>query len=72
MTRREREVMTLVAAGQSNATISAQLVISPRTVEHHVAAILAKLGVASRTLVAAEARRRGLLEAPDRPGAATN
>lgn len=62
MTRREREVMTLVAAGQSNATISAQLVISPRTVEHHVAAILAKLGVGSRTLVAAEARRRGLLE----------
>ncbi len=72
MTRREREVMTMVAAGQSNATISAQLVISPRTVEHHVAAILAKLGVASRTLVAAEARRRGLLDAPDRPGAATN
>ncbi|MEV4265836.1 AAA family ATPase [Kribbella sp. NPDC049584] len=62
MTRREREVMTLVAAGQSNATISAQLVISPRTVEHHVAAVLAKLGVGSRTLVAAEARRRGLLE----------
>lgn len=61
MTRREREVMTLVAAGQSNATISAHLVISPRTVEHHVAAILAKLGVGSRTLVAAEARRRGLL-----------
>ncbi|MFC6162511.1 ATP-binding protein [Kribbella jiaozuonensis] len=62
MTRREREVMTMVAAGQSNATISAQLVISPRTVEHHVAAVLAKLGVGSRTLVEAEARRRGLLE----------
>ncbi|HEY3713864.1 MAG TPA: AAA family ATPase [Jatrophihabitantaceae bacterium] len=70
MTRREREVLALVAAGQSNATISARLVISPRTVEHHVSAILAKLGVASRTLVAAEASRRGLIDAPDRPAAA--
>jgi DNA-binding CsgD family transcriptional regulator/tetratricopeptide (TPR) repeat protein len=70
MTRREREVLALVAAGQSNATISAQLVISPRTVEHHVSAILAKLGVASRTLVAGEARRRGLIDAPDQPVAA--
>jgi DNA-binding CsgD family transcriptional regulator/tetratricopeptide (TPR) repeat protein len=72
MTRREREVMTLVAAGQSNADISAYLVISPRTVEHHVAAILAKLGVGSRTLVAAEANRRGLLDTPERPGVARN
>jgi DNA-binding NarL/FixJ family response regulator len=45
--------------------------ISPRTVEHHVSAILAKLGVASRTLVAAEARRRGLIDAPERPVAAS-
>ncbi|MFI5698221.1 AAA family ATPase [Kribbella sp. NPDC051586] len=72
MTRREREVMTLVASGQSNAAISAHLVISPRTVEHHVAAVLAKLGVGSRTLVAAEARRRGLLDAPGRPDPAGN
>ncbi|TCC42805.1 LuxR family transcriptional regulator [Kribbella capetownensis] len=71
MTRREREVMTLVAAGQSNAAIAAHLVISTRTVEHHVAAVLTKLGVGSRTLVAAEAGRRGLLDAPDRPGAAS-
>jgi DNA-binding NarL/FixJ family response regulator len=72
MTRREREVMTLVAAGQTNATISAHLVISPRTVEHHVASVLAKLGVGSRTLVAAEARRRGLLDATDGPDTARN
>src|SRR4051794_2072341 len=71
MTRREREVMALVAAGQSNATIAAQLVISPRTVEHHVAAILTKLGIASRTLVAAEVSRRGLLDSPGRPDTAT-
>ena len=71
MTRREREVLALVAAGHSNASISEELVISHRTVEHHVSAILAKLGVASRTLAAAEARSRGLIGTPGRSVTAT-
>ena len=54
LTSRQLEVVTLVADGLTNADIAAQLFISERTVEHHVEAILAKLGVASRR----EAARR--------------
>jgi DNA-binding CsgD family transcriptional regulator len=53
LTFREREVAELVAEGRSNAAIAERLVISERTVEHHVAAIFDKLGVASRAEVAA-------------------
>jgi DNA-binding CsgD family transcriptional regulator/tetratricopeptide (TPR) repeat protein len=48
LTAREAEVLALVCEGLSDAAIAARLVLSRRTVEHHVAAILAKLGVASR------------------------
>ena len=48
LTAREREVLTLICEGASNATIAERLVISPKTVDHHVSAILAKLGVSSR------------------------
>lgn len=58
LTPREREVAQLVSEGKSNAAIAEQLVISERTVEHHVAAIFDKLGVASRAEVAVYVTRR--------------
>ncbi len=48
LTPRETEVLGLLAEGLTDAAIAQQLVLSRRTVEHHVAAILAKLGVTSR------------------------
>ena len=48
LTRREAEVADLLAQGLSNAAIAERLVLSPRTVEHHVAAVLDKLDLTSR------------------------
>jgi DNA-binding CsgD family transcriptional regulator len=62
LTRREVEVLTLVVAGQSNAEIAARLFLSPKTVDHHISAILAKLGVTSRTEAARVAAGIGLLD----------
>jgi DNA-binding NarL/FixJ family response regulator len=60
LTAREREVLRLIAEGFSNAAIAEQLVIAPKTAEHHVSRVLAKLGVRSRAEAAAHAVREGL------------
>jgi DNA-binding CsgD family transcriptional regulator/tetratricopeptide (TPR) repeat protein len=54
LTARQLEVLSLLAEGLTNAEIADRLVVSPRTVEHHVAAVLAKLGATTRR----EAARR--------------
>jgi DNA-binding CsgD family transcriptional regulator len=48
LTDRQIDVLELVRAGLSNADIASRLYISPRTVEHHVSGVFAKLGVSSR------------------------
>ncbi|EMY33816.1 regulatory protein LuxR [Arthrobacter crystallopoietes BAB-32] len=55
LTRREEEVLRLIAEGLSNSQIAARLFISKRTVEHHVGSILAKLGLATRAEAQAHA-----------------
>ena len=60
LTARELEVLALLAKGLRNAAIAAQLVVSEKTVGHHVAAILRKLDVRTRGWAAAEAGRLDL------------
>ena len=60
LTAREQQILQLLSEGQSNEEISATLFISVRTVEHHVSAILGKLGVSTRQDAVKEARRLGL------------
>ncbi|NKX53297.1 helix-turn-helix transcriptional regulator [Arthrobacter mobilis] len=67
LTAREREVYRLIAEGLANAEIARRLVISKRTVEHHIGSILAKLGVATR----AEAQARWAQAGPASAGPAS-
>jgi DNA-binding CsgD family transcriptional regulator/tetratricopeptide (TPR) repeat protein len=64
LTSREQEVLELICGGHTNAAIAARLVISTKTVDHHVTAVLAKLGTPSRGAAMAEAFRLHLVEAP--------
>lgn len=60
LTDREREVLTLISRGESNATIAEQLTISIKTVRNHVSNIYNKLQVADRAQAALRARDAGL------------
>lgn len=61
LSRREREVLTLLAAGASNQEIAARLVIAPTTAKRHVKHILAKLAVINRVQAVIRARELHLL-----------
>ena len=60
LSTREREVLDLIAAGDSNAVIARRLVLSPHTISNHISSIFAKLQVASRSEAIVRARREGL------------
>jgi DNA-binding CsgD family transcriptional regulator len=60
LTAREQEVLALLTQGLRNKEISSRLFISERTVDHHVSAVLAKIGVSSRSAAAREAARIGI------------
>ena len=61
LSRREGEVLTLVAAGKTNRAIATELVISEKTVARHVSNIFAKLGLSSRAEATAYAYKHGLV-----------
>ena len=56
LTARQAQVLDLLADGLSNADIAARLTLSVKTVEHHVSAVLTKLGVTTRGQAAARRR----------------
>lgn len=60
LTKRERELLEMIAAGLSNSEIADRLVISPKTVRNHITSIFAKLGVGDRAQAIVKARQAGL------------
>jgi DNA-binding NarL/FixJ family response regulator len=69
LSRREVEVLRLLAAGRSNRTIAAELVLSEKTVQRHVSNIFGKIDVGSRTAAAAYAFEHGLARVSPSPAA---
>jgi DNA-binding CsgD family transcriptional regulator len=68
LTRRETEVLGLLADGLSDREVAARLVISPKTVEKHVSAVLRKTGTTSRTAAVVQAMDRVRLASDGTPG----
>src|SRR5690606_41564629 len=62
LTRRQTEVLRLLAHGLTYRQIADRMYISAKTVDHHVTAIRAKLGVSSREEAVTEASRMGLID----------
>jgi DNA-binding NarL/FixJ family response regulator len=62
LTPREAEVLDGLRRGDSNAEIAAHLYLSPKTVEHHVGRVLAKLGARTRAEAAAMASAAAVTE----------
>ncbi len=62
MTNRQLKVLGLLAEGRRNADIARRLFVAEKTVDHHVSAVLAKLGVRSRGEAVAAAARLGLYD----------
>jgi len=60
LTERQAEILRMLVAGRTNTEIAAKLVLSVRTVDHHVSAVLQKLGITSRRDAAQAASRLGL------------
>ncbi|RYP85853.1 helix-turn-helix transcriptional regulator [Nocardioides guangzhouensis] len=61
LTNRQLDVARLVARGFTNAEIAARLYISPKTADHHVSAVLAKMGLSNRRAVMVRAEELGLV-----------
>jgi two-component system nitrate/nitrite response regulator NarL len=62
LTRREREILALLAEGADNDAIAQELVISPQTARTHIQNVLGKLGVHSRLEAAAFVLQNGIME----------
>jgi DNA-binding CsgD family transcriptional regulator len=68
LTNRELEVLPLLAQGLRNAQIAQRLVVTPKTVDHHVSSILRKLGVTNRGQASAAAAQLGVVAGEPPPG----
>ncbi|MGH8968109.1 MAG: response regulator transcription factor, partial [Actinomycetes bacterium] len=66
LTPREREILTLLARGMSNADVAVQLFISEATVKTHLARVMMKLGVREKAQAVAAAYQTGLVQPPAR------
>ena len=66
LTTRQADVLRLLGKGYRNAQVASQRVVSVRTVDGHVAAVLGKHGMASRREAATRATGLGVLDAQDR------
>jgi DNA-binding NarL/FixJ family response regulator len=68
LTNRQLEILDLLAEGMRNAEIAERLSASPKTIDHHVSAVLAKLGARSRAEAVAMAFELGVIANVGKPG----